>query len=309
MPIVADLLPRLYALLGPYLPPPWTHRGYDFSAPCRPSLHHAGGHFWRRGRRIVDADHHVHDLWRVPPAFRRRKILHRFLDGADGRHAQQRRTHRGAVLVPARRTIRFGRRHDGDHRCGRLSDDGARRFREERRRWVAGGRRARRDPVAAGARGRRVLDRRVPQDQLPRCDLDGDDPDLSVLSLAPVHGRARRQAFRRHHGAIRYVADARTDDPALRLSLHVADRRHRVHDGRLFADALGVLLDADVLRAQRAHARDRAGAAAASAGGGARRRVRHGFLPVPRDQMGADRRLVPDRHSVGAASRSFRSRS
>ena len=167
------------------------------AAPRRPSLHHARRHLRRRGRCLVDADHHVHDLRRVPAAFRRRKVLHRFLDGADGRQAEQRRPHRGAVVVPARRPVGLGRRHHGDDRRGRLSDDGARRLREERRRRPARGRRARRDPLAAGARRRRVPDRRVSQDQLSRRDLDGDHPDLALLPVAAVHGRARRQAVRR----------------------------------------------------------------------------------------------------------------
>ena len=163
----------------------------------RPSVHHAGRDLRRRGRCLVDADHHVHDLRRVPAALRRRQVLHRFLDGADGRQAEQRRAHGRAVLVPARRSVGFGRCHDGDHRRRRLSDDGAGRLREERRRRIAGSRRARRNPVAARARRRRVPDRGVPQDQLPRRDLDGDHPDLALLPVASVHGRTRRQAVRR----------------------------------------------------------------------------------------------------------------
>ena len=54
MPIVA-LLFIAYAMLGPHLPPPWTHRGYD--------LHRLVGHlfitlegiFGVAGRRLVDA--------------------------------------------------------------------------------------------------------------------------------------------------------------------------------------------------------------------------------------------------------------
>ena len=94
------------------------------AAAGRPSLHHAGRHFRRRGRRLGDADHPVHDLRRVPAAIRRRKILHRFLAGADGRQSQQRRAHRGAVVVPARRTVGLRRRHHGDDRHRRLSDAG-----------------------------------------------------------------------------------------------------------------------------------------------------------------------------------------
>ena len=167
------------------------------AAPGRPSLHHAGRHFRRRGRRLGDADHPVHDLRRVPAAIRRRKILHRLLAGADGRQAEQRRPHRGAVVVPARRPLGLGRRHHRDDRHRGLSDAGQGGLREERRRRLAGGRRPRRDPVAAGAGRGRVPDRRVPQDQLSRRDLDGDDPDLSLLPVAADHGRTGRQEIRR----------------------------------------------------------------------------------------------------------------
>ena len=51
-------------------------------APGRSPLHYAGRHFRRRRRRIGDADHPVHHLWRIPAAIRRRQILHRFLAGA-----------------------------------------------------------------------------------------------------------------------------------------------------------------------------------------------------------------------------------
>ena len=167
------------------------------AAPRRPPLHHAGGHLRRRGRRLGDADHPVHDLRRVPAAIRRRQILHRLLAGADGRQAEQRRPHGRAVVVPARRPVGIGRRHHRDDRHRRLSDDGEGRLREERRRRTARGRRARRDPVAAGARRGRLPDRRVPQDQLSRRDLDGDHPDLPLLPVAADHGRARRQEIRR----------------------------------------------------------------------------------------------------------------
>ena len=164
---------------------------------CRPPVHHARRHLRHPGRRVVVADHPVHHLRRVPAALRRGKILHRFLDGADGQQGQQRRPHRGAVVVPARRAVGLGRRHHRYHRRGRLSDDGEGGLREERRGRPARGRRARRDHLAAGARRRSLPDRRVSQDQLSRRDLDGDHPDLSLLPRAAVHGRARRQALRR----------------------------------------------------------------------------------------------------------------
>ena len=125
MPVVA-LLFIAYAMARPAsaaaVDPPRLRAG----AAGRPSVHHAGRHLRHRGRRLRDADHPVHDLRRVPAAIRRRQVLHRLLDGADGRQAEQRRPHRGAVVVPARRPVGIGRRHHGDDRRRRLSDDEAR---------------------------------------------------------------------------------------------------------------------------------------------------------------------------------------
>ena len=89
------------------------------------------------------------------------------------------------------------RRDHGDDRRRRLSDDAAGGLREERGRRTARRRRARRHHLAAGARRRRLPDRRVSQDQLSRRDLDGDHPDLPLLPVAVLHGRARCQALRR----------------------------------------------------------------------------------------------------------------
>ena len=118
----------------------------------RPPVHHARRHLRRRRRCVGNPDHHVHDLRRVPAALGRRQVLYRLLDGADRRQGEQRRPHRGAVVVPARRAVGLRRRHHGDDRRGRLSDDEAVGLREECRRRTAGRRRARRHPVAAGAR-------------------------------------------------------------------------------------------------------------------------------------------------------------
>ena len=207
----------------------------------RPSLHHARGHFRRRGRCFLLAHHPVHDLRRVPATFRRRQVLHRLFPGADGRQTQQRRPHGRAVVIPARRSLRIGRRHDRHDRYRGLSDDGQGGLREERRGWLARRRRAGRDPVAAGAGSGCVPDRRVSQDQLSRRDLDGDHPDLSLLHVAAVHGRTRRQEVRREGCHLQAGNDARPDDDALRLPLRLAARRRRLYGDRLLADAVGVL--------------------------------------------------------------------
>ncbi len=223
----------------------------------RAPLHHARRHFRHSGRRVLHADHPVHDLWRVPASFRRRKILHRLLHGGHGAQAEQRRPHRGAGILPARRPFRVGRRHHRDDRRGCLSADETVGLREERRRRPARRRRSRRDHLAAGAGRRRLPDRRVPQDQLPRRDLDGSHPDRSLLSVPPVHGRARCQEVRRPSGCVRAAVDALADDAALRLPFHLADLDHRLHAVGLFADAVGVLVDGADFWPELPHARDR----------------------------------------------------
>ena len=57
---------------GPWLPGQWAHRGYDVASLNGLPLPDARGHLRHRGRRVVDADHPVHDLRRVPAAVGRR---------------------------------------------------------------------------------------------------------------------------------------------------------------------------------------------------------------------------------------------
>ena len=86
MPVVS-LLFLAYALFGPYLPAPWTHRGYD--------VERLVGHLYMTLEGIfgiaVDvsssADHPVHDLRRVPAVLGRRQVLHRLLVRRHGRQA------------------------------------------------------------------------------------------------------------------------------------------------------------------------------------------------------------------------------
>ena len=119
---------------------PWTHKGYEVGAPGRPHVHDARRHLRRRGRRLVDADHPVHDLRRLPAVFGRRQVLHRLLVLGDGRQAHRRRPHRGAGLVPARRAVGLRRGDDGDAGLGGLPDAGQ------------GGLRARTRPAACSPR-------------------------------------------------------------------------------------------------------------------------------------------------------------
>src|SRR5215813_8683857 len=256
MPVVAILF-IAYAMLGPYLPPPWTHRGYTFSRLV--------GHLFITLEGIfgvaVDVSSSLIILFTIYGAFLqhsgagkffidwslalmggkpnsagRTVVLSSFLLGGPSGSGVATTVTIGAVAYPMMQRAGFEKN-------------------------AAGGRLARRHPVAAGAGRRRLPDRRVSQDQLPRRDLDGDHPDLPLLPVAAVHGRARRQALRLGDGALRHLDVAVADDQALRFPFHVADRGDHLHGGRLLADAVGVLLDLDVLRAERADAGDRAGAA------------------------------------------------
>ena len=260
-----------YAYFGPYLPQPWTHRGFDvgqiigqlfitlegiFGIPVDVSsslivlfciygafLQHSGA-----GKFFIDFSLAL--MGNKANSAGRTVVLSSFLLGGPSGSGVATTVTIGAVAYPM------------------MAKAG---LREERRRRTARGRRARRDHLAAGARRGGVPDRRVPQDQLPRRDLDGADPDLPLLPLAAVHGGARRQALRRADGVGQAGADAVGDDAALRLPLLLADLDHRLHAVGLFADAVGVLVDGADLRAELPRARDRA--AAEEAGAGALRRL------------------------------------
>ena len=199
VPVVA-LAFIAYAYFGPYLPPPWTHRGFDvgqlvghlfitlegiFGIPVDVSstliilftiygafLQHSGA-----GKFFIDFSMAL--MGNKPNSAGRTVVLSSFLLGGPSGSGVATTVTIGAVAYPMMEKVGL---------------------REERRRRAAGGRRARRHHLAAGARRRRVPDRRVSQDQLPRRDLDGDDPDLPLLPVAAVHGRARRQEVRRAHG-------------------------------------------------------------------------------------------------------------
>ena len=117
--------------------------------------------------------------------------------------------------------------------------------------------RARRHHLAARAWCGCVPHRRVSEDQLSRRDLDGDHPDLSLLPVAAVHGRTRRDAVRRARGHVQAGADDRADGAALRIPFRVAGRRRCIHGDRLFADALGFLFHHAGVHDERAGTGDR----------------------------------------------------
>ena len=106
-------------------------QGLRARPPGRPHVHDARRHLRRGRRRVLLADHPVHDLRRLPAVLRRRQVLHRLLLLGDGRQADRRRPHGRAVVVPARRPVGLGRGDHRDARLGRLSD--ARQGRATRR--------------------------------------------------------------------------------------------------------------------------------------------------------------------------------
>ena len=108
MPVVAILF-ILYAMIGPHLPPPWTHRGYD--------LTRLVGHLFITLEGIfgvaVDVSATLIILFTIYGAFLTNpapEVLHRFLARAHGPQAQQCRSDGRAVVVPPRRAVGIGRR-------------------------------------------------------------------------------------------------------------------------------------------------------------------------------------------------------
>ena len=123
-----------YAFAGPVAAGPVGAPRLRRVEPDRLHVPDARRHLRHGGRRLVVADHPVHDLRRVPAAIGRRQVLPRLELRRDGRQARGRGPHRGAGVVPARRAVGIGCRDDGDDRLGRVSDARARRLRQGRRR-------------------------------------------------------------------------------------------------------------------------------------------------------------------------------
>src|SRR5262249_12721171 len=226
-----------YAMAGPCLPPPWTHRGYDISQLVGhlfitldvlfvipvdvfssliilftiygAFLQHSGA-----GKFFIDFSMAL--MGHKANSAGRTVVLSSFLLGGPSGSGVATTVTIGAVAYP-------------------LMQKGG--FREERGRRAARGGRPRRHHLSAGPGRRRLPDRRVPEDQLPRRDLDGDHPDLPLLPVALVHGGARRQAVRRAHRGFPAGIDAVGDDAALWLSLRLARFDHHLHAVGLLPDA------------------------------------------------------------------------
>ena len=269
MPVVAVMF-IAYAMLGPHLPAPWTHRGYelprlvghlfitlegifgvavDVSATLIILFTIYGAFLQQSGAGKFFIDFSLALMGGKPNSAGRTVVLSSFLLGGPSGSGVATTVMIGTVAYPMLAKAGFEKNAAG----GLLAAGGLGR-----------------DPVAAGAGGRGLPDRRVPQDQLSRRDLDGDDSDLSLLPVAVDHGRTGRQEIRRQGRRLHAGNVARPDDEALRLSLHLAARRRGVHGDRLLAGAVGVLRHRRDLRAELPAQGDRAGAEQAGEGAGRR---------------------------------------
>src|SRR5213596_3464378 len=233
----------LYAIFGPYLPAPWTHKGYEI-----PRLI---GHMYMTLEGIygvaVDVSSSLIILFTIYGAFLQYSGAGKFYIDFSFSAMGGKPTGAGRTVVLASFLLggpSGSRCHHRDARLGRLSDAHQGRLRQGRGGRPARRGRAGRDHFAAGAGRGRLPDRRVPQDLVPRRDPDGDDPDLPVLPRAVRHGRDRRAQIR-HEG--RYFRARRIGvepEQEILVPLPVAGVDRGVHAVGLLARDGGVLGDA-----------------------------------------------------------------
>ena len=198
MPIIT-LMFLAYAMAGPWLPAPWTHKGYE--------LGRIVGHMYMTLEGIfgaaIDVSSTLIILFTIFGAVLQYSNAGKFFIDFSFSAMGGKPTGAGRTVVLASfllggpsgsgvaTTVTLG--------LGGLSDAGAGRLREERRRRPARCRRPGRDHLAAGDGRRRLPDRRIPEDLLSRRAADGGDPDAAVLPCAVPDGRDRRAQVR--HGA------------------------------------------------------------------------------------------------------------
>ena len=264
VPVVA-LAFLAYAYFGPYLPQPWTHRGFDigqlvghlfitlegiFGIPVDVSstlivlftiygafLQHSGA-----GKFFIDFSMAL--MGNKPNSAGRTVVLSSFLLGGPSGSGVATTVTIGAVAYPMMERAGFEKNAAG----GLLA---------------AGGLGAIISPPVLGAAAFLIAEFLkisyldvIWMATIPTCLYY-----LSLLFMVELDAK--------RFGAQRRVdqpgADAVADDAALRLPLHVADLDHRLHAVGLLADAVGVLVDGADLRAELPHARDRAHAEEARA--------------------------------------------
>jgi len=189
MPFVTSCF-LLYALLGPYLPPPWTHKGYEVSRLI--------GHMYMTLEGIygvaVDVSSSLIILFTIFGAFLQFSGAGKFFIDFSFSAMGGRPT--GAAARSCWRpscsaSFRFGRGHHRYPGLGGLSD--ARQGRYEKN--AAGGLLAAGgwgNHLAAGAGRRRLPDRRVPEDFLSRRHPDGDHPTVLFYWRCSLWSRSTR---------------------------------------------------------------------------------------------------------------------
>ncbi len=264
VPVVA-LLFIAYAYFGPYLPPPWTHRGFDvgqlvghlfitlegiFGIPVDVSssliilftiygafLQHSGA-----GKFFIDFSMAL--MGNKPNSAGRTVVLSSFLLGGPSGSGVATTVTIGAVAYPMMEQAGFEKNAAG----GLLA---------------AGGLGAIISPPVLGAAAFLIAEFLkisyldvIWMATIPTCLYY-----LSLLFMVELDAkRFGAHAVTRRAGTV-----ALADDAALRLPLHLADLDHHLHAVGLFADAVGVLCDRADLRAELPHPRDRADAEAAGA--------------------------------------------
>ena len=128
LPGVVAAVPRL-RLLRALLPAPWTHRGYDIASLTGILYQTLEGIFGT----AVDVSATLIILFTIYGAILQHsgagKFFLDFSFAAMGGKRAGAGPHRGAVVVPARRSVRLRRRDDRHARLGRLADADARRLR------------------------------------------------------------------------------------------------------------------------------------------------------------------------------------
>src|SRR3954464_12951208 len=188
MPVVS-LIFIAYAMLGPHLPQPWTHRGYDLprlvghlfitlegifgvavdvSATLIILFTIYGAFLQQSGAGKFFIDFSLALMGGKPNSAGRTVVLSSFLLGGPSGSGVATTVMIGTVAYPMLAKAGFEK-----NAAGGLPGAGG--LGAPRGRGVG------RRPCASGARGGRLPHRRVPEDLVPRRDLDGDHPDLPLL--------------------------------------------------------------------------------------------------------------------------------
>ena len=160
MPVTC-LIFLAYAYFGPYLPAPWTHRGYD--------VERIIGHMYMTLEGIfgvpIDVSSTIIIMFcifrRIPGGFRGRGLLRRVRFHCHGQETDRSRQGGGSHFVSPRNGLRFGCGKHRGHRIGGLPHASEIGVRQEQCRWISGGRRNGRNYHSARHGRRRFSYRRI----------------------------------------------------------------------------------------------------------------------------------------------------